>query len=409
MRISSLQVFNEGVRQMNDAQLAVQRTQAEIASGKRVITPADDPSAAALALQIEQSLALNAQYQRNADFAERDLRQEETQLEAVENVLFRLRELAVLAGNGGLSAAERGSIVIEAEQKHEQLLGILNTRTASGDYMFAGATGGRMPFVERDNGAVGYAGDQGQRRLAVAPGVEVPVSDSGRKLFVDVPAANQNFTAHGTASNTGTGDIGTGRVVDQAAFDALFPDDLVMIFDNPPTSYSVVRRNHATGTQTVFASAQPFVTGEIITLAGTETRITGSPAAGDRFRINSTPTQPLLDTVQRFIDGLKASSDTTAGVAERARVVAETLGNLDLAEQSVFGSRAELGTRLSLVDDLRAEQQDEALIQQGLLSDTVDVDFNEAVSRLAFQNFVLQAAQQSFAKIANLSLFNFLR
>ncbi len=161
MRISSLQVFNEGVRQMNDAQLAVQRTQAEIASGKRVITPADDPSAAALALQIEQSLALNAQYQRNADFAERDLRQEETQLEAVENVLFRLRELAVLAGNGGLSAAERGSIVIEAEQKHEQLLGILNTRTASGDYMFAGATGGRMPFVERDNGAVGYAGDIG--------------------------------------------------------------------------------------------------------------------------------------------------------------------------------------------------------------------------------------------------------
>ena len=80
MRISSLQVFNAGVRQMNDAQAAVQRSQAEISSGKRVITPADDPSAAALALQIEQSLALNEQYLRNADFAERDLRQEETQL-----------------------------------------------------------------------------------------------------------------------------------------------------------------------------------------------------------------------------------------------------------------------------------------------------------------------------------------
>ncbi|MBK6289113.1 MAG: flagellar hook-associated protein FlgL [Gammaproteobacteria bacterium] len=409
MRISSLQVYNAGVRQMNDAQAAVQRSQAEISSGKRVITPADDPSAAALALQIEQSLALNEQYLRNADFAERDLRQEETQLEAVENVLFRLRELAVLAGNGALSVAERGAIVIEAEQKHEQLLGIFNTRTASGDYMFAGASGGTMPFVERDNGAVTYAGDQGQRKLAVAPGVEVAVSDSGQKLFVDVPAANQNFTAHRTGANSGAGDISTGRVVDQAAFDALYPDDLLLIFDNPPTTYSVVRRNHANGTQTVFATAQPFVTGQIITLAGTETRISGSPAAGDRFRINSSPTQSLLETVQRFVDGLKASPDTTAGAAERARVVAETLDNLDLAEQSVFGSRAELGTRLDLVDDLRAEQQDVALIQQGLLSDTVDVDFNEAASRLAFQNFVLQAAQQSFAKFANLSLFNFLR
>jgi len=39
----------------------------------------------------------------------------------------------------------------------------------------------------------------------------------------------------------------------------------------------------------------------------------------------------------------------------------------------------------------------------------VDLDFDEAASRLSFQSFVLEAAQQSLAKIANLSLFNFLR
>ena len=39
----------------------------------------------------------------------------------------------------------------------------------------------------------------------------------------------------------------------------------------------------------------------------------------------------------------------------------------------------------------------------------VDLDYTEAASRLSFQSFVLQAAQQSLAKIANLSLFDFLR
>jgi flagellar hook-associated protein 3 FlgL len=35
-----------------------------------------------------------------------------------------------------------------------------------------------------------------------------------------------------------------------------------------------------------------------------------------------------------------------------------------------------------------------------------DVDFAEAVSRLSLQTFLLEAAQQSYAKIQNLSLFN---
>src|SRR5512139_152740 len=121
MRISSMQIFNTGVRHITNAQGEVARAQEQISSGKRVLTPADDPAAAALALGIRQEKARSAQYQRNADLAESDLRQQEAQLETAENVLQHLRELALQAGNATLSSAERATLVAGIEEAEKQL------------------------------------------------------------------------------------------------------------------------------------------------------------------------------------------------------------------------------------------------------------------------------------------------
>ena len=146
MRISSMHIFNTGVRHITNAQAEVARAQEQISSGKRVLTPADDPAAAALALGIRQEKALSAQYQRNADLAESDLQQQDAQLEAVENVLLQLREFALQAGNGTLSVNERRTIVAGIEQAGQQLLSIFNTRSAYGDYLFAGFSGDTQPL-----------------------------------------------------------------------------------------------------------------------------------------------------------------------------------------------------------------------------------------------------------------------
>lgn len=409
MRISNLQIFSEGLRNILDAQRAVARTQEELATGRRVITPADDPSAAALALKIEQDQALTRQYLVNIDVAERELSQEETQLQGVESILIRLRELAILAGNDALTNSERQAIISEAEERRDELLGIFNTRAASGEYLFSGFQGKTRPFVERPYGAVDYVADEGRRYLQIAPAVDVEVRDDGKGLFVDIPAANKTFQTRPLASNTGQADIDTGRIVDQALFDAVYPDDLVISFDNPPDTYSVSRRDNVSGAVTPLVSGQPYTSGEAIEIEGVEVRIAGTPAAGDGFVIGSSPSQSLLATVQRFVDGLRAAPDTPAGSEERARVVAETLDNLDLTEQHVTGARAEIGSRLNVVDSVREQNLDLELLGQELLSDLVAVDFEEAASRLSFQITVLQAAQQSFVAISNLSLFNFLR
>ena len=90
-------------------------------------------------------------------------------------------------------------------------------------------------------------------------------------------------------------------------------------------------------------------------------------------------------------------------------LVSSSLEDLSSIQSNLRIGQSDIGARLSKLDNARSNQQSLDLISQGLLSNTRDLDYTEAVSRLSFQTFVLEAAQQSFVKVANLSLFNFLR
>ena len=89
--------------------------------------------------------------------------------------------------------------------------------------------------------------------------------------------------------------------------------------------------------------------------------------------------------------------------------ISSALEDLSSIQSNLRIGQSDIGARLSKLDNVRSNQQSLDLISQGLLSNTRDLDYTEAVSRLSFQTFVLEAAQQSFVKVANLSLFNFLR
>ena len=93
MRISSIQAFNNGVNGIGRNYSNVIRTQEQISSGNRILTPADDPVASVRLLQLEQQQALLGQYKDNLTAAKNSLTQEETTLNSVNTVLQRIREL----------------------------------------------------------------------------------------------------------------------------------------------------------------------------------------------------------------------------------------------------------------------------------------------------------------------------
>ncbi|MDX1368430.1 flagellar hook-associated protein FlgL, partial [Pseudomonas sp.] len=141
MRISTIQAFNNGVAGIQRNYANATRTQEQISTGNRILTPADDPVASVRLLQLEQQQNVLTQYKDNLTAANNSLTQEEVTLNSVNTILQRVRELAGQAGNGALSQADRESIAAELGAREEELFGLMNTRNARGEYLFAGFQG----------------------------------------------------------------------------------------------------------------------------------------------------------------------------------------------------------------------------------------------------------------------------
>ena len=95
MRISNNMMVNQALRDLNANLVRMDKNQRDIATGKRIHRPSDDPTSLARAMVLRNSLAQNEQYNKNASVAESQLKITDTTLSQVGDALQRLRQLAV--------------------------------------------------------------------------------------------------------------------------------------------------------------------------------------------------------------------------------------------------------------------------------------------------------------------------
>lgn len=408
MRFSTIQAFNQNLKSLNQLQSDNYTTQQQIATGKRVLTPADDPAAAVKIIQLREELALSEQYKSNIDSVELQLNAEESQIASAENLLARARELAVQSGNAALKNNDRRSIGNELLQIRDQLLTVANAKNSDGQYLFAGFQSRSQPFESGEDRQVKYVGDEGQRYVKIGSSTNVAMNTPGKDIFMGTNADANTFSTEIHPANTAAPQaiISAGVIKDQAAYDAFYPEDLTIRFDDPPTTFDIIRQSD--GAEVV--SNQAFATGQEIDVEGLSVEINGVPAAGDQFMIKSSSTQSIFETIDKLSSALFAYQDGSDSVASKklGGDIASSLLNFDSSLDSMLQARTSIGARLNVVDSTKNLQQDMTLLNQKLLSDVQDVDYNEAISRLSMQSFMLQAAQQSYAKISSLSLFNYL-
>ena len=186
MRISTLQLYQQGVNAMLDRQAELAKTQLQMATGKRVLAPSDDPTASTRVLKLSQLIDMNTQYQRNADAAQTRLSLEDSVLSQTGDLLQRVRELAVQAGNSTLTANDRAAIAVEVRTRLDELLQASNSKQANGKYLFAGYQTTTKPFNDAGGGSYSYAGDQGQQMLQIGPTRKLASADPGSKVFMQV-------------------------------------------------------------------------------------------------------------------------------------------------------------------------------------------------------------------------------
>lgn len=187
MQIGTAYLFERGTRQMSGLSATAAKLQAQIATGKRIQTPSDDPVAAARVARLEQGDADDARYLDNLTLATSLLGQADRTLESVETQLQRARELAVRASNDTMNANDRAAIATELRAIVDDLFRLANTTDIRGGALFGGATTGDA-FVRAADGTISYAGVGDAPPIPIAAQATVQTNDNGQRIFGNIPA-----------------------------------------------------------------------------------------------------------------------------------------------------------------------------------------------------------------------------
>jgi flagellar hook-associated protein 3 FlgL len=402
MRISTSQIYQQGLSAMLDQQANLTKTQQQLSTGRRILTPADDPAGSAQALDLNQVIEVTKQYQDNAIAARVRLGLEESTLTGVSDLLQRVRELAVQANNATQTNETRAAIALEVRQRLTQLLDLANTRDANNEYLFAGYKGQVRPFASTGTGFT-YSGDQGARYLQVGPSTQIAVGDSGADVFMAIRNGNGTFTTQNNTANTGTGIIDPGTVSGTFVRDT-YTIAFTQVLPTDPVTYSV------TGvTSGAVLTNVAYTSGANIVFNGVQVKVEGTPANGDSFTVSPSANQDIFTTVQNFINALGTTVSSPASRANVNNAMNRTLTDMDQALGNIIAVRTRVGARLNTIDSQQDTNDAYTLQVQQTLSQIQDLDYAEAASRLNLQQTILQAAQQAFIKVQGLSLFNFLR
>lgn len=525
MRVSTSQIYNIANVGMTQAQSSVTKTQEQMASGKKHLSPADDPVAAAGLLRLKTELSRIEQFGKNIDIAQNNLELEESTLSSVENLLQRMREIGIAGGNTAvLTADDYKAYAVEIETRIQELFNLQNTRNASGQYIFSGYQSGSPAFSTDGGGNYSFAGDQGSMSVQVSALVSVAAYDSGARVFEDISSGHNTFRTSASESNQAVPPaiISVGNVFDQEAFDELYPDDLKVTFNRAATgevTYNVT--SQPSGKQLV--ANELFKPGQDIEVAGARFHIVGTPYAGepakpasvsftgitptdftanarsitvqvgsqtetfvldtaiasgadlaaalggspenqakltrlglsvdangltspnganislrggspetdalfgvttqglgtmstngeramsgDSFFVESTDKESILTTLSRMAQAMRSVKNTSESKAELSLMMGKSVTNLTHAIANISVVQGEVGARLNTIESSKALNLDVKLSTQTVISSMESLDYAEATIQLKMQTLVLEAAQQSFSKVSQLTLFNYL-
>lgn len=186
MRISTSMVFGTGTKGLQELQSDMFKLQNQMSTGRRILTPSDDPIGAWEAQQVGQSQAINNQYISNQDTAVSRLSYMEANLSNLGDGLARIYELAATGKSG--SDVQRAALVPELEELLQNVMTLANAKDGTGNYIYGGTMSSTQPFTVSGSG-VAYAGDQGQQLLRVSSSNVMEMGHNGFDVFMQVKDA----------------------------------------------------------------------------------------------------------------------------------------------------------------------------------------------------------------------------
>ncbi|BCO18130.1 flagellar hook-associated protein FlgL [Alteromonas sp. KC3] len=407
MRISTNQLYDQNMRSIMNNQGDLAKTQEQLATGKRIITPSDDPVGAAKVLRLTEEIDELSQFQRNNDLVTGSLEQQEAVLTNITDSINRARTLVVQAGNGILSDPDKRAIGAELEQIKLEVFNLMNTQDADGNYLYAGYQSGNQAFdynPAATGNAITFAGDPGVSFIQLSNSSKIQSTSNGYEVFENV-LSRFKFSVTGST----VADLESATVKQQGTFDTFFDKnyDPVTAANNDYqitflASGQAQLVNQGTGAviDTVdYQSGSPF------SIKGME--FSASATTGDTidFSLNAPEKKSVAQSLHEIQVILMDSTINNSALQES---IADALVGLDNGLEKISLERASIGSRLNIAESTYESNLDMEIAAKAARSSIQDIDYAEASTEFAKQETALSAALATFPQVTNLSLFNYI-
>lgn len=407
MRISTSQIFDLNIRSVLENQRGLSDTQQQLASGKRINKPSDDPVGAAQVVRITEELDKLTQYQRNNDLLASSLEQQEAILRSINDSANRARVLVIQSGAGFTTDADRQAIGAEIEQIRNEVIDLMNSQNAQGEYIFAGFQSETQAF-EFNPAATGnkitFVGDDGKNQVQLSDSVTVQSTTSGQDIFEDV-FARLNFSVTGSAGLS----VSEAIVMQQGTFDNFHRDN----YDPVTPANNVFRFTIQPGNQIQVTNVGTgavldtvnFESGENLNYKGIQLNLTGT--AGDTLDI-TLDTPEKKNIAETLNDMFLALTSDSVNDTDFREAINDALVGIDNGLASIGLENSSLGGRLNIAQSIKETNLDLEIANKDARSSIEDVDYAEASAEFAKQETALNAALATFPRVTSLSLFDFI-
>jgi len=424
MRVSTQQFYSTSLTGMLNQQSTLNNLSQQLSTGNALGNPADNPVANAQVLNLNAKLSNLGAYQQANQSSQQDLQLSSGVLQSVNSLISQVQQLAVQMNNATVSAQDRQNAATAMAGNLQQLVQLANTQNANGQYVFSGSQSSTQPFQLQANGNVQYLGDGAQKSLMIGPGLNMPVSEAGSAVFMDVPAGNGSFTVSAAAANSGTVTMGPGSVLDPGAASqqlVVQQGEYQITFGASGSSYSITSGTGTVGSASWNASSGTVVSGaaytpgQSIAIPATSggvnflsVPVAGTPAAGDSFTIAASRPQSIFQTFSDLQQALGSTGSGPGANTRRAQAISNVLANLNQAQTQVLSTQASIGARLQQAQSVSSLNSSLTLQFQTQQGNLADISYPQVITQYQQSLTALQASQKAFAQVQGLSLFNYI-
>jgi flagellar hook-associated protein 3 FlgL len=306
--------------------------------------------------------------------------------------------LVVQANNGTLSDADRESIATSLQGVYDTLVTLSNATDSNGNYLFSGYQSQSAAFTEDADGNMVYQGDTNDVTQQVSSTQSMASGDNGATIFLSV-SSSAGFIAEAGA-NTGS-----------VTYDG--PDISDTTDSNYGTGFTLTFSTATDGTAQYSVDGETpvaYTSGDTLEINGLSMTLEGTPADGDTITVSTAADSDpdLFATLQNLITALQTPVETDADQAALSNTLSTSSRELSNAQDNVLTVQTSVGSRLNQLEVLDTIGDDLALSYTERLSGLVDADYTESVTEYTSLQVALQAAQQTFVSIQQMSLFEYI-